>query len=330
MSGPVPARVSAGRPLDVNGIGNGAGAHPPGEPVTRRGAPVVIDARAAARREIGGVERVATEMATRLPAMRPDRYAVARPPSAFAHRAGHLWEQALLPATVPRAKVIYCPANLAPGRFPAQRRGDPRPGRAAPSRVVLAALRLLPAPHPAAAGAPRPARDRPVGVLAARDRRRPRPRPRAHRGRAQRRGRALLAGRGRGGRAPRLRARQALRARGRHQDRPQERVGPGRRRAQAARAGHRAGLGRVGARLHACRTRAADAGARVRGGAAPARPLRRRARAGDALPVRGLRPAGARGDGQRRPGRRRRPDRAAGDLRRRRHPRRSHQRDRAG
>jgi GT2 family glycosyltransferase/glycosyltransferase involved in cell wall biosynthesis len=37
-----------------------------------------------------------------------------RPPSAFAHRAGHLWEQALLPAAARRARVLYCPANLAP------------------------------------------------------------------------------------------------------------------------------------------------------------------------------------------------------------------------
>lgn len=109
----MPAQVSeAGR--STSGTGNGLPRQPPGAHVTRLGAPVVIDARAAARREIGGVERVATEMATRLPALRPERYAVARPPSAFAHRAGHLWEQALLPATVPRAKVIYCPANLAP------------------------------------------------------------------------------------------------------------------------------------------------------------------------------------------------------------------------
>jgi GT2 family glycosyltransferase/glycosyltransferase involved in cell wall biosynthesis len=109
----MPARVAAER-SSANGTGNGVPEHPSPGHVTRRGAAVVIDARAAARREIGGVERVATEMATRLPALRPDRYAVARPPSAFAHRAGHLWEQALLPATVPRAKVIYCPANLAP------------------------------------------------------------------------------------------------------------------------------------------------------------------------------------------------------------------------
>jgi GT2 family glycosyltransferase/glycosyltransferase involved in cell wall biosynthesis len=82
--------------------------------VSRRDAPVVIDARAAARREIGGVERVATEMATRLPRLRPERYAVLMPPGAFAHRAGHLWEQALLPVAVRRASVLYCPANLAP------------------------------------------------------------------------------------------------------------------------------------------------------------------------------------------------------------------------
>jgi glycosyltransferase involved in cell wall biosynthesis len=82
--------------------------------VTRRDAPVVIDARAAARREIGGVERVAIEMATRLPRLRPGRYAVMRPPAAFAQRAGHLWEQALLPVAARRARAIFCPANLAP------------------------------------------------------------------------------------------------------------------------------------------------------------------------------------------------------------------------
>jgi len=40
---------------------------------------VAIDARAAVRREIGGVERLAREMARRLPALRPDRYVVLRP-----------------------------------------------------------------------------------------------------------------------------------------------------------------------------------------------------------------------------------------------------------
>ena len=75
---------------------------------------MVIDARAAARREIGGVERVTREMAERLPRLRPDRYGVMQPPTAFAHRAGHLWEQAVLPAVARSAQVIYCPANLAP------------------------------------------------------------------------------------------------------------------------------------------------------------------------------------------------------------------------
>jgi GT2 family glycosyltransferase/glycosyltransferase involved in cell wall biosynthesis len=77
-------------------------------------APVVIDARAAARREIGGVERVTIEMAARLPALDPERYAVIQPPTALAYRAGHLWEQALLPVTTRRARLLYCPANLAP------------------------------------------------------------------------------------------------------------------------------------------------------------------------------------------------------------------------
>lgn len=77
-------------------------------------APVVIDGRAAARWEIGGVERVTLEMARRLPRLRPDRYIVMRPPHAFAHRAGHLWEQAFLPLRARRARLLYCPANLAP------------------------------------------------------------------------------------------------------------------------------------------------------------------------------------------------------------------------
>lgn len=76
--------------------------------------PVLIDARAAARVEIGGVERFAKELSARLPVLRPDRYAVARPPGILAHRAGHAWEQALLPVTGRRAELLYCPANLAP------------------------------------------------------------------------------------------------------------------------------------------------------------------------------------------------------------------------
>jgi glycosyltransferase involved in cell wall biosynthesis/GT2 family glycosyltransferase len=77
-------------------------------------APVVIDARAAARRELGGVERVTREMAARLPRLRPDRYAVMSPPPALAQRAGHVWEQALLPVVARKAGAIYCPANISP------------------------------------------------------------------------------------------------------------------------------------------------------------------------------------------------------------------------
>jgi glycosyltransferase involved in cell wall biosynthesis len=74
---------------------------------------VAIDARAAVRAQVGGVERLAREMAVRLPALRPDRYQVLRPRAALAHRAGHLWEQAL-PLSAGRFSLLYCPANLAP------------------------------------------------------------------------------------------------------------------------------------------------------------------------------------------------------------------------
>ena len=73
---------------------------------------ILIDARAAVRREVGGVERVAREMVQRLPALAPDRYEVVAPPPALAHRAGHAWEQLVLP--VKRAELIYCPAMLGP------------------------------------------------------------------------------------------------------------------------------------------------------------------------------------------------------------------------
>jgi glycosyltransferase involved in cell wall biosynthesis len=79
------------------------------------GGPVAIDARAA-RGELGGVERWARELAERLPALRPGGYAVLRPPPALAHRAGHAWEQLVLPVRVSRlgARALLCPANLAP------------------------------------------------------------------------------------------------------------------------------------------------------------------------------------------------------------------------
>jgi glycosyltransferase involved in cell wall biosynthesis len=75
---------------------------------------VVVNARSAARREIGGVERVARALAAELPRLRPDVYRVITPPAALAHRAGHLWEQAVLPVQARGADAVLSPANLAP------------------------------------------------------------------------------------------------------------------------------------------------------------------------------------------------------------------------
>ena len=77
-----------------------------------------IDARAAVRPELGGVERWARELTARLPALRPGGYVVLRPPPALAHRAGHAWEQAVLPLRAARAGALLCPANLAPLAYP--------------------------------------------------------------------------------------------------------------------------------------------------------------------------------------------------------------------
>ncbi len=77
-------------------------------------APVIVNARAARRRELGGVERWARELSERLPQLRPDRYRMLAPPAGLAHRAGHLWEQGLLPLAGRRARLILSPANLAP------------------------------------------------------------------------------------------------------------------------------------------------------------------------------------------------------------------------
>ena len=77
---------------------------------------VVIDARAAARRQLSGVERWAVELAERLPALRPGFYGIARPPRALAYRAGQAWEQLALPVVARRAgaRLVLGPANLAP------------------------------------------------------------------------------------------------------------------------------------------------------------------------------------------------------------------------
>jgi glycosyltransferase involved in cell wall biosynthesis len=65
------------------------------------------------------VERWARELEVLLPAMRPDRYAVIRPPAALAHRAGQAWEQLVLPVKARMARLLLSPANLAPLAHPA-------------------------------------------------------------------------------------------------------------------------------------------------------------------------------------------------------------------
>ncbi len=66
------------------------------------------------RGQIGGVERYATELARRLPALNPARYRTLTPRPSLAHRAGHAWEQLGIPLLVGGCELIYSPANLAP------------------------------------------------------------------------------------------------------------------------------------------------------------------------------------------------------------------------
>jgi glycosyltransferase involved in cell wall biosynthesis len=73
---------------------------------------IALNARAAARPELGGVERWARELATHLHAE------VLRPPDALSHRAGHAWEQLALPLRARGANWLVNPANTAPLAFP--------------------------------------------------------------------------------------------------------------------------------------------------------------------------------------------------------------------
>ena len=77
---------------------------------------IAVNARAAARPELGGVERWARELAARLPKL--GDYDVVRPPASLSHRAGHAWEQLVLPRRARRARLLLNPANLAPIAFP--------------------------------------------------------------------------------------------------------------------------------------------------------------------------------------------------------------------
>jgi glycosyltransferase involved in cell wall biosynthesis len=77
---------------------------------------IALNARAAMRPELGGVERWARELAARLPVL--GDYDVVRPPAALSHRAGHAWEQTVLPAKARGARLLLNPANLAPLAYP--------------------------------------------------------------------------------------------------------------------------------------------------------------------------------------------------------------------
>lgn len=73
---------------------------------------IALNARAAARPELGGVERWARELRARA-----GWHALAPPPS-LSHRAGHAWEQVALPMLARRFELLVNPANLAPVAFP--------------------------------------------------------------------------------------------------------------------------------------------------------------------------------------------------------------------
>ena len=86
-------------------------------PASSKSPEIAINARAASRAQIGGVERLCREMVDRLPLCEPGRYRVIAPPAGMAHRIGHAWEQLALPLLARGARLLYSPANLAPLRF---------------------------------------------------------------------------------------------------------------------------------------------------------------------------------------------------------------------
>ena len=249
----------------------------------------------------------------------PTATSCSRPRPALAHRAGHAWEQLALPLAARRADAPLLPRQPRAARLAAQRGRDPRRRRARPARVVRPHLRRLAAPRAARARAPRAARAHRLAV-------------RARTRSSERLGvpedsvavvpngvsDALLARRRPRAGPRRPRPRPPLRARARHPQRAQERrrARRGGRRAPADRAS--SWSRRAAAAATCAAARPARARARLRARAAPARPLRRGARAGDALALRGLRPALPRGDGVRDARGGRRPRGAARDLRRRR------------
>jgi glycosyltransferase involved in cell wall biosynthesis len=95
--------------------------HPDLSIAQRSSRPILLNARAAARATITGVERWTAELLPRLRALSPDRYLVLAPPRRARGRAlGQAWEQLALPARAARERssLIFSPANLAPLLWP--------------------------------------------------------------------------------------------------------------------------------------------------------------------------------------------------------------------
>ena len=95
--------------------------HPDLSGPRRPSRPILLNARAAARATITGVERWTAELIPRLRALAPERYAVvAPPPRASGRGSGQAWEQLALPLVARRmqAQIIFSPANLAPVLWP--------------------------------------------------------------------------------------------------------------------------------------------------------------------------------------------------------------------
>jgi glycosyltransferase involved in cell wall biosynthesis len=83
--------------------------------------PILLNARAATRPTITGVERWTAEVIPRLRALNSERYVVVGPrPRARGRLAAQTWEQLALPALARRAgaALIFSPANLAPLAWP--------------------------------------------------------------------------------------------------------------------------------------------------------------------------------------------------------------------
>ena len=94
---------------------------PVGNPDLSRPGPILLNARAATRPTITGVERWTAEVTRRLHALDPRRYRIVQPPRWARRRlAAQAWEQLALPALARRARaaLVFSPPTSRrwPGR----------------------------------------------------------------------------------------------------------------------------------------------------------------------------------------------------------------------